>query len=236
MCNIFIAVLMLLNISSLISNENCKFVHLNYSDIVNNFVIQHNKNILLIFKKNNDLYLQQFDNCGLINKSYGEDGTLKIHVCKDFNISSLILKNNGYVLVGGSCDNKFLISKFNNSGNPDYTFGDNTYLAKSGAVISQIGNYSSVSAFTLTPDNKIIAAGISDNKIALASYTADGILDKSFANKGVELVSLGVNHVVNNINLTHDHKILVGATIDNKNVILRFKSNGNLDIVFSTNC
>ncbi|MDR3646011.1 MAG: hypothetical protein P4L22_00535 [Candidatus Babeliales bacterium] len=210
-----------------------KYIVINTSKILNDFIILSDGKLLSVIKNSDYLYLQQYNNCGSIDENYSMD---KVILNKNNTINAIILQKDGSALLAGKYNNNFKIAKYDNTGSLDYSFGDKTYLARSGSVITTIGCCASISSMVFNKDNKIIAAGVSENKIALARYTTDGTLDNTFGKNGIELVSLGLNNKINSLTVDEDNKIIIAATIDDKQVIIRFTHNGKLDTVFSTNC
>lgn len=213
-------------------NGNVNIVtQINNSQVLNN-ILQKNDKILALVKNNNQLFLEQYNDCGSLDTNFGNDGAIAFG--NNVVINSINVLSNNNIIVAGSSDNKFFISQYDNTGNPDYSFGDRAYLVRTGNVITSIGNSANVASVLIQTNGKIIAAGNSDNKIALASYLSDGTLDTTFGVNGIQLISLGLQNQLNNIYLDNDGKILVVATIDNKFSIIKLNNHGNLDHVFCT--
>lgn len=112
----------------------------------------------------------------------------------------------------------------------DTTFGSNY----NGTVTTTIGSSAFANSLLIQADAKIVAAGNSDNKFALARYTSSGILDNTFGLDGIVTTSITVSSQINSIVIqSADQKIVAGGyTFDgstNKFCIARYNTNGTLD-------
>lgn len=98
-------------------------------------------------------------------------------------------------------------------------------------------------AIALQSDHKIIVAGIShngsDQDFALARYHIDGSLDHSFGNNGSVITDIHNNDFVHSILIQNDGKILLAGhsyPLEDYDVTLvRYNTDGSLDITFGTN-
>lgn len=216
------------------SNHNDIFAQINNSKVINNVIVQKNGKILALVKDNNNLFLEKYKKSGSLDTNFGNLGLVALAFGNNVVINSMVVLENRNIIISGSVDNKFLLAQYNKHGHLNHGFGDKSYLARTGTVITAIGNVASVSLIKTKSDGKIIAAGVSDNKIALASYVSNGTLDTTFGVNGIQLISLGLQNELNNIYIENNGRILVVATIDNKFTLVQLHSNGNLDHVFCT--
>ncbi|WP_037624563.1 DUF11 domain-containing protein [Streptomyces aureus] len=94
---------------------------------------------------------------------------------------ALALQPDGKIVVGGEVGTTafdFALMRFNTDGSVDTTFdGD-------GIVRTDFGDYDSVEGLAVQPDGKIVAAGGSGARFALARYLPNGALDTSFDGNG----------------------------------------------------
>ena len=116
-------------------------------------------------------------------------------------------------------------------GTLDPTFG------RDGKVMTEFGSSSVVVALALQPDGKIIAAGSSDAKLALARYGRTGSLDPSFGAGGKVTTAIGTRSRAGAVALQPDGKILVaGSTVDEAGeyqfAVVRYTADGSLDPSF----
>lgn len=95
----------------------------------------------------------------------------------------------GFARVGGSDD--FALLRYNADGNVDATFGTN------GKTFTNIANDEQIQKLLVQPDSKIIGVGLTyagaNRNFALARYTANGSLDKTFGACGKVNSDLGSN-------------------------------------------
>lgn len=127
------------------------------------------------------------------------------------------------------------------AGDLDSTFGTAGIVT---TVISGSGNNAGV---MVQPDGKIIAIGTSTsatgtNKMAVARYLSNGLLDPTFASGGIVETEIGLTATVGSASvLQPDGKIIVaGATIADRDrhedyALLRYKRNGTIDSTFGIN-
>lgn len=121
-------------------------------------------------------------------------------------------------------------------GTPDASYGD------SGKVITRSKEITTVTAGALQAGNKMIVAG-RRNGIFMQRYTAQGILDEAFGQKGSAVFSEGqLNSLQTSaVAIASDQSIIIAgdarATIrSNKNFLLaRSTPNGSLDSLFGKN-
>jgi uncharacterized delta-60 repeat protein len=116
-------------------------------------------------------------------------------------------------------------------GTLDPTFG------RDGKVTTEFGSSSVVVALALQPDGKIIAAGSSEDKLALARYGRTGSLDPSFGEDGKVTTALGARSWAGAVALQPDGKILAaGSTVDEAGgyqfAVVRYRADGSLDPSF----
>ncbi len=116
-------------------------------------------------------------------------------------------------------------------GDLDATFG------VGGIVLTPIGSSAEAYAMVVQADGKMVVAGGSYARFALARYDADGSLDLNFGTNGIVTTSIG-----NSLAIPHalafqpDGKVVVaGETYDPFNVALvRYNPDGSLDPGFGT--
>jgi uncharacterized delta-60 repeat protein len=166
----------------------------------------------------------------------------------DCHASSLVIQNDGKIVVAGDArnglgDSGFASIRYNSDGSLDSTFGT------AGKVFTLFGNSSASStSIALQNDGKIVIAG-SDytnyvggggtSSFAVARYNADGSLDTTFDNDGKITTSFGVftNEAIS-LALQNDGKIILSGNSAIANfgteifAVVRFNSDGSLDTTF----
>jgi uncharacterized delta-60 repeat protein len=125
---------------------------------------------------------------------------------------------------------------------------DTTFAVK-GLSITDRNTFESNIAFTLQPDNKVVAVGFTEemgaSKLTVLRYLPDGSLDPTFATNGVYAGTYLVHtNIAQAVTLQPDGKILVagyatnassGVTFNEDMFVLRFKANGIPDSSFGSN-
>jgi uncharacterized delta-60 repeat protein len=123
--------------------------------------------------------------------------------------NSLALQPDGKILLGGTCDNKFCIARFNSNGSLDTSFGSgNGYVVQDISTGSDSGN-----SLVLQPDGKILLGGTCDNKFCVARFNSDGSLDTTFGTGGYFILDIPGSNPDNarSLLLQPDGKILLGG-------------------------
>jgi uncharacterized delta-60 repeat protein len=168
--------------------------------------------------------------------------------------NAIIMQGNKFLAAGYASDGSsylFALARFNDDGtlddNPITGFGP----THSGFVTTNVGGNgeSGASSVALDGDGKIVTAGYSYNGVgydlALARYSADGVLDTTF-NSGGTLpgtvsthIGSGTNDSINSVAIQSDGKIVVAGTSydvsDNYSFILaRYSDTGALDSTFNS--
>ena len=133
-------------------------------------------------------------------------------------------------------DYDFLITRYNDNGSLDNTFGNN------GIVSTDIANGSDYAkSVALQSDGKIVVGGFSyvgsKESFSLARYKYNGTLDSSFGSNGIVTTSIGaVGDNIFSIAIQDDGKIVAAgfATIGNNYdfALARYETNGTLDNTF----
>jgi uncharacterized delta-60 repeat protein len=180
---------------------------------------------------------------GTLDTTFGEQGKLLSTTSTGlpWPANSVVVKEDGAILVGSGEATAFLVKQFLNNGIPDSSFGI------AGEARTVFKNY--LEAYTtsvnITNDNKIIAAGIGDggigshnSDILLARYLANGKADSSFGVNGSIAIDLHLIEVINCMKITNQGKILVAgycAAGDEKKdncFLAQFNSDGSVDTNF----
>ena len=186
---------------------------------------------------------------GSLDYSFGNKG--KAVSSFAFNCYSLALQPDDKIIGGGygaSIKNldtiRYLLTRYNNNGISDNTFGDSGR-----AAINYLPNVESlnVTGVTVQTDGKLIAAGWLTTRfpqqtdVLIARFNSNGTLDKNFGNSGTVVLDLGYFERTTGIALQEDGKIVVtgmrlkstGSFIST--FTLRFSQDGILDNSFGEN-
>lgn len=150
---------------------------------------------------------------------------------------SMVVQNDGKVLLGGESDFKFALERYTANGLLDVGFGIN------GTVIEPIETSAQGKSLAVTADGKIILAGRSYQASGVSSFTTaqfmpNGVLDTSFGIGGIISTNVGVaSSSGESVRLQSNGKIVVsgnanGGTNYSDFSIVRYTSDGNLDVGF----
>ncbi|MEP6684904.1 MAG: hypothetical protein ABJA35_16645 [Parafilimonas sp.] len=125
---------------------------------------------------------------GSLDSSFGINGEVITSV-KNKNdgplIRDVIVQADGKILVAGSRGPDFLILRYTPEGKLDMSFGGTGFI-----YTDFTQGIAYITAITLQPDGKIIAAGKAGEWAALARYLPDGTLDESFGKTAKHLKHL----------------------------------------------
>lgn len=148
--------------------------------------------------------------------------------------NALALRADGTILAAGRSGGDMAVVQLGAGGTIDTSFG--TAGIATARLISS--GEDAAAAMAVQPDGKLILAGASIGKdgtlAALARYSADGSLDKSFGDGGRVRVALAPGaESIRSIAVLADGKILVAGYTDyNTGFIARFNSDGSVDATF----
>lgn len=132
---------------------------------------------------------------------------------------------------GDARSSAFLLARYRPDGSLDPSFGS------AGKVRTAIG---SAPALALQRDGKIVAAGQSHvdsdgtSGFALARYTRDGALDRTFADDGVVVTDFGAPSFATGVAVQPDGKIVAVGAAGGDFAVARYLATGALDRTFHT--
>ena len=195
---------------------------------------------------NDDFALARYTEGSALDPAFDTDGI----VTTDFGgsseyIEALVLHNDGglvaagYSNLGGS--DQFALARYAADGSLDIGFGPQG----TGFFTTPIGTLSRARALITLPDNRLIAAGHSQDAagtgLALAAYTPDGSLDTTFGQGGIVTTTLpgGATYGVDLARHTDGSLVLVGrheptAPGLTHLVVARYTPTGSLDSAFGS--
>lgn len=170
--------------------------------------------------------LCKLDQYGAIDNSFGQTSPILLYLGYNANASAIKIQDDQKIVIAGSADNKFMITRFLADGTLDTSFGT------SGISLTPVG--SNGRAYDIIYNNqKYFVGGISDGKFTLVRYLDTGLLDTSFAQAGSLQMLIGANSGVFAIDLQSslEKMIEVGFTNDQL-VVARMNLSGDLDSSF----
>ena len=145
---------------------------------------------------------------------------------------TMALQSDGKIIVAGATaftsfgPAEFALVRYHADGSLDTSFDDD------GKVTTDFGFDDIVLALAVQSDGKIVAAGSSFNRLAMARYNADGSLDDTFDGDGRVRLDFGLGERVSDVSLQADGKIVVSIVGGGRTVLMRFNTDGSLDSSF----
>jgi uncharacterized delta-60 repeat protein len=171
-----------------------------------------------------------------LDDGFGSHGTVVAAVgTGDAAATAVTLQPGGEIVVAGYAsmggDDDFAIARYRADGTPDSTFGTD------GVVLTDVGGADRAAAVALQADGKIVAAGSSDNAVAVVRYRPDGSPDPSFGSHGLVRTSFGGPESAEAVAVQPDGKIVVVGWVTTRQqgdmAMARYLPNGDLDANFS---
>jgi uncharacterized delta-60 repeat protein len=156
--------------------------------------------------------------------------------------SAVAVQSDGKIVAAGfaagaqtNFNDNFAIARYMSNGSLDSSFG-------SGGKVSTdfSGNGGGAFAVAIQPDGKIIAAGGSGGKFALARYKTNGSLDMTFGNGGKVTTSFfNIEDAAAAVAIQSDSKIVVAGSARSPATtydfaVARYNTNGTLDASFGS--
>ena len=180
---------------------------------------------------------------GRLDRTFGGDGRVRTHFARRSHDEGFgaAIQTDGKIIVAGHSNGRFALARYLANGALDPSFGGD------GKVTTHFGSGREdvASAVLIQADGGIIAVGFSSSrggtptKFALARYTTEGSLDKTFGGDGKVLTHFarGSDDVAWAAALQADGKIVVaGWTIagfhPSRFALARYNPNGSLDKTF----
>ena len=146
----------------------------------------------------------------------------------------VLVQPNGRIVVagGGAAADSFCVARLRANGTLDPTFGSGGKRR-----IDFGGDHESVFGATLQPDGKIVLAGDSDLRVAVARLNPNGSLDTTFSGDGKKVFSWGAISRATAVLVLPNGKILLAGFSgpEGGNIqVARLNANGALDATFGT--
>ncbi|MGW1624481.1 calcium-binding protein, partial [Streptomyces sp. NPDC002172] len=167
---------------------------------------------------------------GSLDTTFGGDGMVTTDLAPSLqeggDLRALAVQPDGKIVVAGEVGSTrfdFVLVRYNTDGSLDTGFGTN------GIQRTDFGDYDSAEALAVQPDGKIVAAGSSGGRAALARYNTNGTLDPGFDGNGLVLTPGGG---AEDMKLQGDGRIVVAGSGPGGFNVLRYNTDGGLDSGF----
>jgi uncharacterized delta-60 repeat protein len=171
---------------------------------------------------------------GDLDSSFAGDGKRAISFGGTDVARALLVQPNGRIVVagGGAAASSFCVARLRANGALDTTFGTGGKRR-----VDFGGGDESVFGAALLPDGKIVLAGDSRLRVAVARLNPNGSLDKTFSGDGKRIFSWGALSRATAVLVLPNGKLLLGGFSgpEGGNVqAARLNANGALDTTFGT--
>ncbi|WP_405821563.1 calcium-binding protein [Streptomyces sp. NBC_01390] len=221
------------SIDSSFGNDGRVFADIAGPTEATDVAIDSNNRIVAAGYTGGEMAVLRLTSDGIPDTTFGGDGTVTANPAgpvpqEGGDGRALALQPDGKIVVGGQVGSTrfdFALMRFNSNGSVDTSFdGD-------GIVRTDFGGYEAVESLAVQPDGKIVAAGSSDDRAALARYNSNGSLDTSFDGDGQVITpAAGAADVA----LQPDGRIVAAGGSDGNFTVLRYTTGGSLDSGFGT--
>ncbi|MEO5890796.1 MAG: hypothetical protein ABIQ31_11110 [Ferruginibacter sp.] len=217
------------------STDGIQITDFGFKDYANSIAAQSNGKLVAlgytVNGANTSLAAARYNIDGSLDNTFDGDGLLidSIRAGSTFYTSTAV-QTDGKVLAAGyawnGIDYDFALARYNLNGSLDNNFsGDGKQTTDFGLSDDR------ANAIAIQSDGKILIAGNSASKFALARFNTDGSPDNTFSNDGKQSTDFGVAEVIKALAIQSDGKILAGGVSG----VARYNSNGGLDSSFSVN-
>ncbi|MET0510504.1 MAG: hypothetical protein ABW135_02315 [Thermoleophilaceae bacterium] len=171
---------------------------------------------------------------GDLDTSFDGDGKRAIDFGGTDAARAVLVQPNGRIVVAGDGGpaSSFCVARLRTNGALDATFG-----SAGKRVIDFGGANESTQGAALQPDGKIVLAGASDLRVAVARVNPNGSLDTTFSGDGKMTFSWGALSRASAVLVLPNGKILLGGFSgpEGGNIqVARLNANGALDTTFGT--
>jgi uncharacterized delta-60 repeat protein len=169
---------------------------------------------------------------GALDPTFGGDGKVTTHFDGGGSAMAVAIQADGKIVVAGGArlSGRFALARYDPDGSLDPTFSGN------GKMTTDFpGGYAFASGVAIQSDGKIVAAGRTDYRFALARYNPDGTPDPTFSGDGKMTTDFtGRGDGARSVVLQTDGKIVAAgfANSGQRFALARYEADGTLDPTF----
>lgn len=220
-------------------------------DYLEKILVQEDGKIITVGKarvdgSNYSIYASRHNADGTLDETYGEKGIvfLKVNPLIYMNCAfDADLGEDNYLYIAGytfdDVNNTAFVICLDENGFENEDYGDGGY------VVTEYGGGIVYEAIDVDSRGRAVVAGYINDQILVTRYNAKGKLDKTFANEGVAIITLGekTNSNAFDVKVEENGKIVVAGFVVEEvedgyvfnSCFLRLKANGDLDNTFADN-
>ena len=185
-----------------------------------------------------DFAIIRYNSNGSLDNTFDGDGKAFIDIAGTDVAYSVVIQNDGKIVVAGYSTNNgnwdFALIRLNNDGSLDTSFDTD------GKLLTDFGTEEQGASVAIQTDGKIIVAGYSGSgasqTFAVARYNSDGSLDNTFDGDGKRTTYFvsGQEARAYSVAIQSDGKIVVVGHSYYDFALVRYNSDGSLDNTFDT--
>ncbi len=191
--------------------------------------------------KDNDILLLQYNRDGTLDKSFGKNGIVITAIGFIINLNdkanSLVLQDDGKIVVGGTASGQFCLVRYNSDGSQDQSFNYDGIVSIPVGILDNDGR-----DIAIQNDGKILIAGpcfVDWNwDYCVLRFTKNGLIDTTFGKYGIlvlERTSNSANEELESIAVQADGKIILAGNTGGYHLLMRLLDNGDFDTSFGEN-
>jgi len=188
-----------------------------------------------------DFIVARYEADGDLDPTFGGDGTVETQIGDGFGdaADAVAVDADGRIVVAGRSideagpdDPDFAVARYTANGDPDTSFSGDGRLTDD---FEAQDLFDSARAVAVQGDGKIVVAGSSDGKIAVARYEPDGDPDPGFSDDGKLTTDVGPGvDAARDVVIQSNGRIVVSGGSDSGGLVLaRYMSDGTPDASFS---
>lgn len=214
--------------------------------------IDANDNILISGTSDDENYIKRpvvvrFTSAGALDTNFGVNGVATIPVGEgSSSFNDIEIQDDGKIIAGGNFGNTIfwgvlLLTRFNEDGSIDATFGDEGIVKYSYTDVTD-----KIENIVLRPDGKIITVGFAGSvnynyNTLLGQFNADGSLDASFGEAGFVSEDVDNFDVADEVKLLADGSIIISGTSGEGPpnsvhlAVWKYNADGSPNLIFGEN-
>ena len=217
------------------SGDGLQLTDLGGSDIAADVATQADGKLVVGGSSAGNFALARYTTSGAPDPSFSGDGL----VTTDFGGADagqgVAVQADGRIVVAGRSGSDFAVARYTAAGAPDPSFSGD------GVQTTDFGADDAGAAVAIQADGRIVVAGQSGTNVAVARYTAAGVLDPSFSGDGRLTTDFGGFDGGRDVAIGADGKIVVAGASDTSDdgtpigdfALARYLGDGALDTSFS---
>jgi uncharacterized delta-60 repeat protein len=177
--------------------------------------------------------LARYNLDGSLDTTFSEDGKQTTEFAGFDAAEAVALQPDGKIVAVGGVG-EFALARYNTDGSLDTSFSEDGKQTTAFGGTGAFGSSAGARGVALQSDGKIIVVGgDASGDFALARYNADGSLDTSLSDDGLQTTEFDGFDSAASVVLQPDGKIVAAGRTNDDFAVARYNSDGTLDTAFS---